>query len=146
MKKSFSLNLPFNLIQSIRLTHALMESDYIVHIPPENNYMFLTLKKIFNLQYQVGIDEVPELNLLKIGHSQPSTQIGSIKRNLIFSRGAFEYCRQLWSSKRNTNISFAGLVTGKRRDTIENWYKNAFPGSPFKLSNKENLGIRFLFS
>ena len=42
--QKFAVNLPLQYLQAIRLVHALMESDYTVHIPKENRNKFSLLK------------------------------------------------------------------------------------------------------
>lgn len=142
--KKFAINLPLQYLQAIRLTHALMESDYTVHIPQEhqNNFYFLT--KIFQLKYQVGIEEVPILNSVKFNHTHPSSQIGYLKRTLIFPQASFDYCRKLWSDKRKIKICFAGLVTEKRKNTLDKWFKNNFPNFCFKLPTQQRFVIRLV--
>lgn len=142
--KAFAVNLPLQYIQTIRLTHALIESDYTVHIPEEDKDKFSLLKKIFNLQYKVGVEGVPKLNSLKLNHASPSLQIGSLQRALIFPKAAFDYCRQLWLDKRNIRICFAGLVTEKRKNTLEKWYRKSFPNYHFHLNTKVPLMTRLV--
>ncbi|MEO1377909.1 MAG: exostosin family protein [Cyanobacteria bacterium J06635_10] len=142
--KAFAINLPLQYIQTIRLTHALIESDYIVHIPEEDKDKFSLLQETFNLQYKVGVAGVPKLNYLQFNHSSPSSQIGSLQRTLIFPKGIFDYCRQLWLNERNIKICFAGLVTEKRKNTLEKWYKNNFPNSRLYLNTKEPLIVRLV--
>ena len=141
-KKALAVNLPLEYIQAIRLTHALMESDYVVHIPKEHQDKFSLLKDIFDLKYQIGIDEIPVLNSLKFNHTSPSSHIGSLERTLIFPKAAFDYCRKLWVDKRNIKICFAGLVTEKRKATLQKWYGKSFPNCRLKLPTKESLAIR----
>lgn len=140
--QALAVNLPLQYLQAIRLTHALMESDYIVHISEEHQDKFSRLKDIFNLEYKLGVEEVPILNTVKFNHTNPSSQIGSLERTLIFPKAGFDYCRNLWSDKRNIKICFAGLVTEKRKNTLEKWFKNNFQNSLFKLPMKERLIIR----
>jgi len=140
--QAFAVNLPLQYLQAIRLTHALMESDYTVHIPEEHQDKFSRLKDVFNLEYQIGMEGVPILNSVKFNHTHPSSQIGSIKRTLIFPKASFDYCGQIWSDKRNIRICFAGLVTEKRKISLEKWFKNNFPSSRFKLPTKERFIIR----
>ncbi len=140
--QALAVNLPLQYLQAIRLTHALMESDYIVHILEEHQDKFSRLKEIFNLEYKLGVEEVPILNAVKFNHTNPSSQIGSLERTLIFPKAGFDYCRNLWLDKRNIKICFAGLVTEKRKNTLEKWFKNNFPSSLFKLPTKESFIIR----
>ncbi|MEM9926603.1 MAG: exostosin family protein [Cyanobacteria bacterium P01_D01_bin.50] len=142
--KAFAVNLPLQYIQTIRLTHALIESDYIVHIPEEDKDKFSLLKEMFNLRYKIGVEGVPKLNSLQFNHSNPSSQIGSLQRTLIFPKGIFDYCRQLWLNERNIKICFAGLVTEKRKNTLEKWYEKSFPNSRLNLSMKEPLMVRLV--
>ena len=97
--QKFAINLPLQYLQAIRLTHALMESDYKVHIQKEHKNKFSLLKDIFKLEYQVGIEEVPILNSVKFNHTSPSSQIGSLKRTLIFPQASFDYCHQVFHFK-----------------------------------------------
>ncbi|MEL7241276.1 MAG: hypothetical protein AAGM40_02860 [Cyanobacteria bacterium J06573_2] len=142
--QKLAINLPLQYLQAIRLTHALMESDYKVHIPKEHQNKFSLLKDIFNLEYQVGIEEVPILNSVKFNHTNPSSQIGYLKRTLIFPHASFDYCRKLWSDKRDIKICFAGLVTEQRKNTLEKWFKNNFPNSRFKLPIQQRFVIRLV--
>lgn len=140
----FAVNLPLQYLQAIRLTHALMESDYKVHIQEEHQNKFSLLKDIFNLDYQVGIEKVPILNSVEFNHTNPSSQIGSMKRTLIFPQANFDYCRKLWFDKRDIQICFAGLVTEQRKNTLEKWFKKNFPDSRFKLPTKQRFVIRLV--
>lgn len=140
----FAVNLPLQYLQAIRLTHALMESDYKVHIQEEHQNKFSLLKDIFNLDYQVGIEKVPILNSVEFNHTNPSSQIGSMKRTLIFPQTSFDYCRKLWFDKRDIQICFAGLVTEQRKNTLEKWFKKNFPDSRFKLPTKQRFVIRLV--
>ncbi|BAY83459.1 hypothetical protein NIES267_29480 [Calothrix parasitica NIES-267] len=142
--QKFAVNLPLQYLQAIRLTHALMESDYTVSIPEEHQNKFSLLKNIFNLEYQVGIEEVAILDSVKFNHTNPSSQIGCLKRTLIFPHASFDYCRQLWSDKRNIQICFAGLVTEKRNKTLVKWFKNNFSNSRFKLPTQQRFVIRLV--
>lgn len=139
---SFSVDLPMDKIQAIRLTHALMESDYDVHIPEQHNGKFLHLRNVFGLQYAVGGEGVPKLPLLKTSHSCPLTEVGSLQRLLIFPHAAFTYCRQLWPGERSIRFSFAGLVTKKRRAVLKSWLKSSFPDLKIKLPGQKNRLLR----
>ncbi len=143
-KKEFAVNLPLQYLQAIRLTHALMESQYIVHIPEEHQKKFSVLKKVFKLKYQIGVENIPQLNTIKFNHTRPSSRIGSLQRTLIFPQAIFDYCHQLRLDRRNIKICFAGLVTENRKNTLEKWYKNSFPNSSFKLPTEERLIVRLV--
>ena len=142
--QKFAINLPLQYLQAIRLTHALMESDYTVHISEEHQNKFSLLKDIFNLEYQVGIEEFPILNSVNFNHTRPSSQIGSLKRTLIFPNASFDYCRKLWSDKRNIQICFADLVTEKRKKNLEKWFNNNFSNFRFKLPTQQRFMIRLV--
>mgnify|MGYP001799678503 FL=1 len=84
------------------------------------------------------------MNSVNFNHTRPSSQIGSLKRTLIFPHASFNYCRNLWSDKRDIQICFAGLVTEKRKNTLEKWFKNNFLNSRFQLPTQQRFVIRLV--
>ena len=98
---SFSLQLPMELIQALRLAHALMESNYRIHIPAKHENKISHLRDIFHLDYAIDNARIPVLPGLKLSHSEPCTEVGSIKRPLIFPHAALAYFRKLWPECRS---------------------------------------------
>lgn len=126
MKKAIQPLVPFHLIQGIRLAHALMESDHDIHVPREHDNKFAKLKEQFNVEYTSGTDGSVPVSQLRINHKEPVTEVGSISRPLIFPYAITRYCHSLWPEDRNIRVSFAGLITGKRRKVISEYCSNNF--------------------
>ncbi|MBW4553073.1 MAG: glycosyltransferase family 47 protein [Aphanocapsa sp. GSE-SYN-MK-11-07L] len=155
---SFRLNLPFNYIQSVRLAHAIMETDYQVCLSPEDQAKFSLLKQKFGAKYTITQDPMPVLSGLKISHSELKTSVGSIQRSLVYPHAIFDYCRELWPKQRESRFVFAGLVTGQRRTFFENLLDRNYPGTQFdldswiqpnlwsriKLKLAQELGIKYI--
>lgn len=93
MTKLVYLNLPFHLIQAIRLVHALMETSYDIYLPFEHEEKFLALKKYFDMKYKLTSEPLADFPGLTVIHSEPQTCIGSIECPLIFPQSIFSYCR-----------------------------------------------------
>lgn len=134
MSESFYVNIPFNLIQSIRLVHALMESDYKVHIPDDHVDKFSRLVDIFNISFEVGVNGTPEIPEIVVHHSEPKTCIGSICRPLIFPHAMISFCRKQWTAERSINFSFAGKITNNRKAVLTDWFSRANPQAILPLS------------
>jgi hypothetical protein len=139
---SFGIELPLELIQALRLAHCLMESDYRVHIPAKHENKLLHLRDIFHLDYAIDNGNVPILPGLKLSHSEPFTEIGSIRRPLIFPHAALAYYRKLWPDRRDIRFSFAGLVTKQRRKALESWLTHSFPELKNKLPTQKCMLFR----
>lgn len=121
MNKSLYLDLPFHLIQSIRLSHALMETSYDVYLPLEHEEKFSALKKYFAVNYKLTSEPLVPLPGLRIVHSEPQTYVGSIAYPLIFPQSIFSYCREQWAENRENRFAFAGLITNSRKLVLEKW-------------------------
>ena len=126
MTPAFHPVLPFSLIQGIRLAHALMESKFDVCIPVQHTDKFLRIKEKFNVDFREGAMGVKCIEDFKIDHSSPKTSIGSIDRPLIFPHSIINHCRTLWDEKRGVEVSFAGLITKKRKRILSEYVKNNF--------------------
>jgi hypothetical protein len=123
--KSLSLkNLRYEYIQAIRFSHALMESKYRVTIPPEHVEKYRILKDMFHADFEVGENATHEIDEYQLIHKDPTTGIGSIMKPIVFPHTIVEHCKTLWPADRPIDISFAGLVTGKRGILIGDWCKN----------------------
>ncbi len=131
----FSVDLPYHLIQSVRLAQALMESSYRVHIPAQHADKFSRLREVFGVDFTVGSGSVPKLNGVHVSHREPRTSIGSIERPLIFPHHIARRCRDLWAGDRTVGCSFAGLITDQRRAVLERWVRDRFPGRRTRLAD-----------
>jgi Exostosin family len=144
MATSLHLNLPLNFIQSVRLSHAIMETDYEVCLAPEDEAKFSLLRQKFGANYKVTDRRPSALSGLQISHSELRTSVGSIERSLIFPNAIFDYCRALWPKKRDVRFVFAGLVTNCRKNFFEQLLAQNYPGTQFDLDSwaKPNLWSR----
>jgi hypothetical protein len=115
------IDLPFNLIQVLRLAHALVEAGCNLHVNPEDAAKLTQLQKVFGLRFEAGTEGVPRLSGLSIDHLKPEARIGSIARPLIFPIAAFDYCRARWPKQRPVRVTFPGLPTTNRKEAIDRW-------------------------
>lgn len=130
---------PYRLIQGIRLVHALMESSYRVHVPTQHADKFTRLREAFGADFTVGADGVPELTPVALSHREPRTAIGSLERPLIFPHAIVRHCRRLWAAERTVRVSFAGLLTDKRRAVLDRWVRGAIPAARVRLGERTLL-------
>jgi hypothetical protein len=121
-----SVVLHFELIQAIRLTHALMESDHRVFIPVEHVPKFSVLSQVFGLPVRPATSGLRQLPSLEIVHSTPLTRVGRLTRPLIFPHQIFDHLRQRWPARRPQRIIFSGLFTDVRKKVISGWYQQQF--------------------
>jgi hypothetical protein len=138
MRKAFYPDVPFHLIQSIRLIHALMESDYRVHVPPQHVDKFTRLQDVFGISFAVGLHGVQRLTALTISHAEPRTAVGAIERPLIFPQAILTHCREQWAAERDLRFSFAGLIHENRKAVLEGWLRRLHPYRSFTLLAQRN--------
>ena len=117
----FALALPMHLIQALRLAHALMESEATVHVSRRHAAKFGCLRKFFNLDFEIGEQDLPVLAGASVSHEEPLTRIGEIERPLIFPYGIVERCRAKWRPARPVRFSFCGLINEQRRHALDAW-------------------------
>jgi len=120
--ETLQIDMTFNLIQQIRLIHALSESNYPISIHPAEESKFDKLRQYFGIQFaSTNANSVDITNQLTVSHAEPITAIGQIARPLIFPHAITDYCRTLWKDRRNYRYSFQGLITEKREKLLEDW-------------------------
>jgi len=113
-------SLTYNMIQEMRLAHALMESRFTVCIPAEHAGKFKRLQQVFGICFATEITLGEKISLA-LSHDEPRTSVGALTRPLVFPQGILRLCRSLWRKERNIQVSFMGLVTGNRADLLEGW-------------------------
>lgn len=124
----FRVNLPFDLIQSIRLIHALLETNYDVRIRRHHLPKTRNLERVFGIDVKGGGSAIPELPGMEIQHEGlPLVRVGSIERPLIFARGMVDHCRSLWKEDRPMRACFAGRLHEDRRRILRQWMQEQFP-------------------
>ncbi len=131
----FHVDVPYSLIQSVRLVHALMETGYGVHVRPEHRDRFSRLEKVFGISYVVGVEGARRLPAVHVDHSAPRTSVGNIQRPLIFPHAIVQRCRTLWADDRTVRFSFAGLVTDSRRQVLGDWLRSVDARAQLDVSN-----------
>lgn len=125
---AFQVDLPYNLIQSLRFIHALLESDFDVRIPTRHHQKLVQLREVFDISLNGKIEGVPVLPGLRIYHQgMPTTRLGSIQRPLIFAHGMVNHCRSLWSGERTRKVVFAGRFHRERRNVVQKWLREQLP-------------------
>ena len=117
------VELNFNLIQVLRLVHALVEAGCRLHVSPKDTQKLVQLRRIFGMPYKTGTESAPTLHGLSIDHMQPETRVGMIARPLIFPLAAFTYCRNRWPPARRVRAAFPGKPTASRRAAIDAWFE-----------------------
>jgi len=118
---ALSIDLPFNLIQTLRLAHALVEVGCELHVTPGDARKMAHLRKIFGVHCYLGTSGIPKLRDVSVDHLKPETRIGAIRRSLIFPQAAFYYCRTRWPEARGVRATFPGLPTESRRAALARW-------------------------
>lgn len=137
MKNTLLVNLDFDLIQQIRLVHALAESDFRVAIRSSEMYKFSILEKEFGISLfsSSSSEDNGEFDItanLRFCHEEPQTTIGSLSRHLIFPSEVSRRCRSIWNKERTIPYSFQGLITRKRKALISSWVEK-------NISNKHKI-------
>lgn len=114
-----------NLIQEIRLIHALCESDFKIIIDKSQEEKLIHLKK-FNISYKINnnYSGIKFSDLVKINHATPETSIGSIKKPIIFPKVITNHLKENWIHNKTIDYSFTGLLTLKRKKVLEQWINN----------------------
>ena len=115
------MKLNLNLIQSIRLVHALAESDFSVHVPHEEVWRFASLRTRFPIDLSDTPGPLITKRHLSVDHPTPRTTIGSHTRPLVFPHKILAACRNRWIENRTIHTFFSGLITSQRQATIHDW-------------------------
>ena len=142
MQYKVHISLPFNLIQEVRLAHAIAESDFKVSVPSKDVYKFSILAKKFNLE--IGAIDSSGFDIsgfLDISHGAPRTSIGTLRRDLIFPRSIADHCYSLWGNNRDTKFLFVGLMTKDRSSFFYKWLQehyNTLCGKYFRITSLVN--------
>ena len=133
----FAPHLPFHLLQAVRLTHALMESDADVRVPPEHADKFSALRREFDASYEAAGVGTPVLCRFRIDHQTPRTSVGNLERPLIFPHAIIERCRSYWPAQRDLRVTFAGLITPERKGVLDAWLAREYPGVSVPLTAQQ---------
>ena len=116
------------LIQKIRAIQALSELNIDLIIEPSEEEKYRLLRDYFKMQYKVEdqLKFISTKEILKIDHSLPSTSLFNIDKPLIFPKSIFLYLKNKWQlDQKDINYSFCGLITPKRKRTLEKWIEKS---------------------
>jgi len=141
----FRIDLPANLIQAIRLTHALLETPFDVHLPSEHAHKLRRLQDVFGIELREADDTAPPLPGISVEHNVdggPVSRVGRIERPLIFAHGMADHLETLWPKARRLRVSFAGRLHEARRTVIEEWMSLQFPDLDIPMPNQSAVDRR----
>ena len=127
-----AIDLPFHLLQTLRLAQAIGEAGFRICVPPDDAVKVATLKKVFGFDYKVGTAGVRRIGGLRVDHMTPRTCVGALERPLIMPQAVFDHCRARWPARRDVDVSFAGILTETRRAALNDW---------LRLSGLEQLSV-----
>lgn len=123
LRPRIRLDLSFNLIQVLRLAHAMVEAGCRLDVAKPDVSKLTQLRKVFGLEYTVEAEGAVQLQGVAVDHMKPECRIGSIVRPLVFPRAVFDYCRRRWPKRRPVPVTFPGLATTQRKAAIDGWLK-----------------------
>jgi len=135
-----AFSLPMHLIQSFRLYHSLMESDFNICISPDQEQNFVYLAQYFEIHYSLKTGDCPVLPDVTLSHEKPTTRIGDLERRLIFPHGIVKRCREKWSAVRPVCFAFCGLLTDKRKAILEQWSRSMDCEIPAQVYPLDHIG------
>ncbi|HMA14860.1 MAG: hypothetical protein ACM35H_12780 [Bacteroidota bacterium] len=118
-----AMELPFHLLQTLRLAQAIGEAGFRICVPPGDEVKVVTLKKVFGFDYKVGTAGASRIAGLSVDHMTPRTAVGAIERPLIMPQAIFDHCRARWPERRDVDVSFAGILTETRRAALNDWLR-----------------------
>lgn len=117
-------DLSTDVLQSIRMIHAVAESRFDLILPHGEAWKFEVVRDSLGMQFQTGNWTPGDIRLSEaagFSHDVPSSQIGRLSRPLIFPHAITKFCRSLWAPKRTHRFGFAGLMTPQRKVVISKW-------------------------
>jgi len=142
----FQVALNFDVIQSIRLLHVLLESHGDVRVYPLDLPKLRKLKEVFGLEISDDVENAPILPGIETDHEEtPTTRIGQITRPLLFAHGMVEKCRSFWSADRTIRACFSGRLHRERRLVLQQWVRRQFPDATVDLPSQSAVDRRVRF-
>ena len=119
MVSNLNIDKSINLLQEVRVLHALCDNGVTLHCDFENYQKLQPLIDFFNCNISLGFNPTGESfnNLVTIIHHEPTTKVGEHIRNLIFPKSLINFC-QTENNDKLDEIYFGGLITDKRYNSI----------------------------
>ncbi len=142
MPKSIIVDTDVNLIQAIRIIHALSESSFSIDLPLKEQQKLSVLAKKFNISFSNGVEKGLRFSeIVKVEHfsNNPNSVIGNIHRPLIFPHQIVAFCKSIWSEKRINRYTFMGLLTGSRKNLLDQWIGNNISQGKINLYSNKSL-------
>lgn len=132
-KKKFSVNLNYNLIQTIRLVQSLYEANNNLIISKIHKKKFRILEKNFDIKFNYNPESSYDISShIKFSHKIPFIKIGNIQRTLIFPHKIINKLISSWYKNKIYDFAFVGIFTNSRKRIINNWLNKSF-GKKFIL-------------
>lgn len=143
--KRFSIDLNYNLIQSIRLIHSIYEVNDNLTINRIHKKKFKLIKNNFNvnLKYVDNLERDISSHI-EYSHKIPFIKIGNIKRTLIFPHGIINNLKGRWSEEKYYDYSFIGLFNSSRKEIINKWLDETFKAINFQKLHIDSLKTKWL--
>ena len=128
MIKRVYFPLDFNIIQNIRIIHAISESSYVIVIDKDDEPKFKELKRLFNIKYELKNlkKDFVTINNYEILHNKPLSKIGEIDKFLLFPHAITNHCKKIWKNEREMVCSFAGLITESRKIILNKYLEKNY--------------------
>lgn len=149
IRQKVRLNVKLDKIQMIRLIGALLETDYDFDFPTESKAVLDYLRHHFDIKYSIDTEGLPVIEDVSIVHEeQPMCKIGSLKKPLIYPKEMLNKCKAKWSNQKDIRFSFVGLVTPKRKQSLDKWISLHFSNqnigrNKVKISRNSKKGRLF---
>ena len=143
--KRFSIDLNYNLIQSIRLIHSIFEVNNNLTIDRVHKKKFKLIKKNFNINLKYNDNSEYDISpYVEYSHKIPYIKIGNIKRTLIFPHGIVDNLKKRWLEKKYYDYSFIGIVNSSRKEIINKWLEEKFKITNVKKYHIDNLKSKWI--
>src|SRR3546814_13022837 len=98
-----AIELPFDLLQTLRLVQAICEAGFRICIDPADEIKVIQLRKVFGLDYKVGARDAARIAGLYVDHMTPVTRIGSIERPLLMPQALPSPCPARFAPQRRVD-------------------------------------------
>lgn len=138
-KKTYELDIPSHLIQSVRVYQCFMEAGLTISIDDSQVPTFQYLDQFFPVKYATNHKKAIKLNS-SISHQQPLVRVGSHQQPLMYPVSILKLCKELWDKKRESkdiDHLFIGLQTPKRKRILQKWH-NEHKGQKVVIKDSSN--------
>lgn len=113
---------PLNKIQALRASHAISEAGATLSVDRQAARTLRYLNRFFDIPYRTNHPDATPLSF-EIDHKTPRTSVLDISRSLLFPHAIPDLCLAKWAS-RELRVTFCGLITPARQQTLADWLKH----------------------